>query len=300
MLSSKKRKEIESILADETISDGTRNALEKSLDDVDKQIEKVIKEGKRTPEEMAAEEEAARKYTEAEIDFLSSMEKKGFATDEQKTRLQELVGETAATETGLAPGEQKSEPIELSADIPVMGPEEKTVEQNPIEETKTDVVEEVKQEIDSEEYLKKLDDDIELLKKMPDTEKADKKFIGALERAYKAKDEGKISRESYNKFKNRAKDVLGGKYGIDVDSTTAKLAVSSALNKVKEKLIGQGYEKITLSSPIPVTPKTIADLIDLANYIAQKSIDGGATAAKAVQKAMELIKKTPTVYKAFG
>jgi len=150
---------------------------------------------------------------------------------------------------------------------------------------------------DAPEYKQKLDNEIEAMK-VADVKAQDKKFMGMLERAYKMKEEGKISRPVYTEFKNKVKDIYQGKKNIDAEEM--KIKSSEMFNKIKEKLLGEGYDKITLSTVAPISPKTVSDLIDLANYITHKLIDVGAGAVSVVEataKAIEKVKKHPTYRK---
>jgi len=162
------------------------------------------------------------------------------------------------------------------------------------EAPETDTEEIVK---DAPEYKQKLDNEIEAMK-VADVKAQDKKFMGMLERAYKMKEEGKISRPVYTEFKNKVKDIYQGKKNIDAEEM--KIKSSEMFNKIKEKLLGEGYDKITLSTVAPISPKTVSDLIDLANYITHKLIDVGAGAVSVVEataKAIEKVKKHPTYRK---
>lgn len=184
--------------------------------------------------------------------------------------------------------------------------QEKIIEKTPVEK-KAGVSNELIDEEDQIDAEKKDDDavvqkmnyDIEAMKQMRTEDLAEKKFVGMIERAWKAKEAGKITRPTYTAFRNKAKDILGGKIGAkdNVDSTEAKLKVTAALNKVKERLIGQDYKKITLSTGIPITPQNISDLIDLTNSIIHRGIDAGFTIAEATAKALTAIKKHPAYKK---
>jgi len=434
-----KAKKIEVAIADETISEGTREAMQKSLDDIDKKIEKTLKDGKKAAEKITLENRAAEQDTQDEISFLEDLVNEGIASDEQVTALEEMKSKTAKTETGLAPGESKSPTVELNPTIeepvkkesknpkeptikssfdsntealtnpetglaavvskmdvgqkekedflkskdltfdeykslgedekikiqsewvkskefkllntrkdyeskPVdelvalkkelypnpdiespMSPEEKLLDKviadkfseknqeilakrKKAKEAKAEPAPEPKKEEvpatateeivkDAPEYKQKLDNEIEAMK-VADVKAQDKKFMGMLERAYKMKEEGKISRPVYTEFKNKVKDIYQGKKNIDAEEM--KIKSSEMFNKIKEKLLGEGYDKITLSTVAPISPKTVSDLIDLANYITHKLIDVGAGAvsvAEATAKAIEKVKKHPTYRK---
>jgi len=541
-----KAKKIEVAIADETISEGTRGAMQKSLDDIDKKIEKTLKDGKKAAEKITLENRAAEQDTQDEISFLEDLVNEGIASDEQVTALEEMKSKMAKTETGLATGESKSPTVELNPTIeepvkeevtpaqepaaettptiedteksyrekPVeelvalkkelypnpdiespMSPEEKLLDKviadkfseknqeilakrkkaneakakaeadklakakaeeeakakaateaaakakadaeaaakkqaeevaakakaeadakakaeadklakakadeeakakvepapKPISKIKKDkessifepislkksldlkngdiiyykskrtgklslatvnsiivdrdvdgnvygnrinigddnnqitpkysdffikkakeakvepTPEPKKEEVpatateeivkDAPEYKQKLDNEIEAMK-VADVKAQDKKFMGMLERAYKMKEEGKISRPVYTEFKNKVKDIYQGKKNIDAEEM--KIKSSEMFNKIKENLLGEGYDKITLSTVAPISPKTVSDLIDLANYITHKLIDVGAGAVSVVEataKAIEKVKKHPTYRK---
>lgn len=156
------------------------------------------------------------------------------------------------------------------------------------------------EKVDDPAVMSKMNDDIEVLKKMPKEDLAEKKFLGMVERAFKAMDEGKISRSAYAKFKNDAKDILEGKAAKSaVDAKDAKMKVSRAMEKVKESLLGKGtdYKKLGyLSTGIPITPQMVATMIDTATKLAHRGIDAGVAIDVAVTNAINAIKKNP-VYK---
>jgi hypothetical protein len=147
---------------------------------------------------------------------------------------------------------------------------------------------------DTPEALQKLDDEITMMKSA-DKKAMDAKFQGMLERAYKMREEGKISRPTYTEFKNRMKDVYQGKKNIKAEEM--KIQSTIMMNKVKEKLLGQGYKNMALSSTIPINPRTVADMLDMTNAIIHKIIDAGAGAvslAQATARALKVVKNHPT------
>jgi len=148
---------------------------------------------------------------------------------------------------------------------------------------------------DDSEVVKKLNTDVDRMKSFSEKEMIDKKFTGIIERAYKAKEDGKISKSTYNEFKKKANDILGGKYKFEKEE--AKIKSNQLFEKVKERLVGQDYKKINLSSLSPITPKTVADLIDLTARWTARGIDAGYTLAEAMSKAVSAIKKHPTYKK---
>ena len=122
-------------------------------------------------------------------------------------------------------------------------------------------------------------------------ELVDKKFIAMIERTWKAKEAGKIKKTTYTAFRNKVVEVVGAKFNLDKEEL--KFKVTQAFEKLKKKLLGEGYDKILLSSPGPVTPKTIADLLDTTNKLVNRSIDAGFTIAEALAKALKAIKAFP-------
>lgn len=144
------------------------------------------------------------------------------------------------------------------------------------------------------EALKRLETDIEAIKQMSKKDIVEKKFLAMVERAFKMKAEKKISRPTYTKFKHKAQDILGGKHNLDAEEL--KMKSTELINKIKNKLLGEGYKKVTLSTIVPITPKTVSDLLDLANALIHRGIDAGFSIAEATKKAMDAIKKHP-VYK---
>lgn len=145
------------------------------------------------------------------------------------------------------------------------------------------------------EVLKKVEDDLNYMKKAPALENINKKFEGMLERAFIAWKDKKISYPEYTEIKNRAKEVLEGRHeSIDkVDYVEAKARSTAFINNVKEKLLGKGYKKITMSSMIPITPQTIDDLLSLVNNIIHRGIDAGMAFNEAKTVALKAIKNHP-------
>lgn len=135
----------------------------------------------------------------------------------------------------------------------------------------------------------KLFDDVKAMKAQG-ANVAELKFKGILERAYKAKADKKIKRTTYTEIKNMIKDVYGGKA---VNKEDAKIRVSGMIQEVKDKLLGQGYKNITLGTILPITPKNIADLLDLTEKLIHKGIDAGYGIAEATQRALNAVKKVP-------
>ena len=150
-----------------------------------------------------------------------------------------------------------------------------------------------------EQAKKRLDDDLEIFKSIKDKKTAEQKFIGTIERAWLAKEQGKITKPEYTEFKKKAQQVLEGKIRAqdEAKATEAKLAVSKAMAKVKDRLVGKGHSPMALSAPIPVTPRTVADLIDLATSLANKAIDAGMEIKLAFAKAKRVVATHPTYMK---
>lgn len=146
------------------------------------------------------------------------------------------------------------------------------------------------QKKDHPDAIKKLNDDIELLKGYKESDIASKKFKGVIERAFKMKEEGKISKPTYTKYRNIAQQVLGSK--VSVDAEKAKFHIEQLKEDVKKKLLGEGYKKVLMSAP-GFGPKQVADLIDLTAMATQKAIDAGYTVKEAIDRAVTHIKKHP-------
>jgi hypothetical protein len=129
-----------------------------------------------------------------------------------------------------------------------------------------------------------------------------KKYKAVLERAFKMKEEGKISKPTFTKYKKMAQQILTGsgdfKGKLNVEGENAKYKVVQAAEEVKKKLLGEGYKNFVLSAP-GFGPKQVADLVDLTTKIITKSIDAGMTVKEAVEKALEKIKTHPK-YKKFS
>ena len=330
-----KSKKIADAAVDESISDITRDILEKDIDAIDKEIDEVYKSSKAEP---AKEDIVVEDNPQDEIDYLNEMQANGFPlTEEESARLNELVKpennavqneiEQTVNENNQAVQNTKTSSVPEQSSMGdgnlevyqeankkqeiINGVEKGTEVQDSEPESKLEAIKKEtpsKELIDEEEdidakdddvVVQKMDTDIEAMKQMKTEDLAEKKFIGMIERAWKAKEEGKITKPTYTAFRNKAKDILAGKIKSkdSIESTEAKLKVTAALNKVKERLLGQDYKKITLSSVSPITPKTVADLIDLTNTIAHRGIDAGFTIAEATQKALNVIKKHPTYKK---
>lgn len=213
---------------------------------------------------------------------------------EEKTK-EPVSKETVSPAPEKAVSENKS-PVQDTQEEKVVSPQENKVASSKKDELldEEDVEDEKKQE--DKETLDKLDKDIEALKQTKDKDKAEAKVTGALYRAYKAKQEGKIKGTTYTAFRNTIQDVAGPKFNIN--KAKALMHLSLLKDRVKTKLIGEGFKNVALSSPIPITPKQINDLIDVAFGWAEKAIKGGFTIQESVEKALRIIKSN-SEYKSF-
>lgn len=146
------------------------------------------------------------------------------------------------------------------------------------------------QKDDDEASVKKLNDDIEILKGYKQSDIASKKFKAIIERAFKMKEEGKIKKPTYTKYRNIAQQVLGSK--VSVDAEEQKYKIETFKEQVKKKLLGEGYKKVLMSAP-GFGPKQVSDLIDLTAVAAQKAIDAGYSVKESIQRALAHIKKHP-------
>lgn len=135
----------------------------------------------------------------------------------------------------------------------------------------------------------------------------DKKYMGTLERAYKAKVDGVITGPEYTKYRNELNDIVtgklseygkkekttGGQEGESLRKGELKAQVSALGEKVKEKLLGQGFNNIALSSLGPVSPKTVESAINLAVKGIHLGIDLGYGVREATDRALTAIKNHP-------
>lgn len=150
------------------------------------------------------------------------------------------------------------------------------------------------QEKDDASSVKKLNDDITILKGFRDEGTATKKFKGIVERAFKMKEEGKISRPTYVKYRNMAQQIIGPK--ISVDAEQAKFKIETMKEEIKKKLLGENYKKIAMSAP-GFGPSQVAHLIDLTALAAKKAVDAGFATKEAVERALKHIKNHPSYKK---
>jgi len=166
--------------------------------------------------------------------------------------------------------------------------------------------------------VKKMNDDAEIIKGFSKENYKDKstaelkdlvekKYIGTLERAYKAKIDGKISKPTYTEYRNKLNDIIsgklaeysekkvkgGGQEGESLRKGELKAQVSALGEKVKEKLLGQGFKNVALSSAVPITPKMIEDLVNLTVKGVHLGIDLGYGVREATARAITAIKAHP-------
>lgn len=166
--------------------------------------------------------------------------------------------------------------------------------------------------------VKKMNDDAEIIKGFSKENYKDKstaelkdlvekKYIGTLERAYKAKIDGKISKPTYTEYRNKLNDIIsgklaeysekkvkgGGQEGESLRKGELKAQVSALGEKVKEKLLGQGFKNVALSSAAPITPKMIEDLVNLTVKGVHLGIDLGYGVREATARAITAIKAHP-------
>lgn len=142
---------------------------------------------------------------------------------------------------------------------------------------------------DDAEAIKRLNDDIAILKGFSDKDVASKKFKAIIDRAFKMKDEGKISKPTYTRYRNIASQVLGPK--VNLDAEKAKFHVEQMKEEVKKKLLGEGYKNIILTAP-GFGPKQVADLIDVTARLVNHAIDAGYSTKEAIQRAIDHVKGT--------
>lgn len=211
---------------------------------------------------------------------------------EQNGKVQEKELKTKKTETN---GKKTSETEQTDETI-ATGENSKAKDKSVLKEEIVDQEELAdSQRVEDPATLKKMDDDLTVMKSFDNKELLQKKFVGMVERAWKAKESGKIKKTSYTAFRNKANDILGGK--LNLDKEELKFKSTAIFEGIKNKLLGEGYTKVLLSSPGPVTPKTVADLIDLTNKLVHRGIDAGFAISEAASKAIAAIKKHPTYKK---
>lgn len=308
---------ITNAIIDPSISEATRETMKTDMAKVDKEIEKIY-EHKETAEPVS--KDTAHKDEEIHADFekqfLESLKKpiqenpevvkpktEENATEERKLEQSNLeqhqngsksgeAAETSRSNSNVKSGEKQEEVVPET----VVQPQAETVlleEKKPVVKQKQELIDEEEQieakKEDDVDAVKKLNDDISALKQYKG-DVADKKFKAIIERAFKMKDEGKISKPTYTKYRNIAQEVLGPKVSIDAEK--AKFHVEQMKEQVKKKILGEGYKKVIMSAP-GFGPKQVADLIDLTAKLAGHAIDAGFTVKESVAKALEGIKNHP-------
>lgn len=195
---------------------------------------------------------------------------------------------------------------------PVLVPTTETTEK-PVEKKKepdnSSLIDEEEETVvkDDSDTVKKMLDDLEILKQYsPNNVKMDgktgeeiknlatKKYQGMIERAYKAKLDGKINQSTYELFRDDANNVLGPK--IAEKNREVKGQIDAIKEKIKEKILGEGKYKngsLMLMSAPGINPKTVADLIDLTADLVKRGVDAGHAVRKAVDVALNYVKNHP-------
>lgn len=157
--------------------------------------------------------------------------------------------------------------------------------------------------VDDPTVLQRAEDDLNILKKQPkltdglskiaaeEVEKnASLKFMGILERAYKAKIDKKIKPSTYEEIKQRVTDAAGPRIATNKIEIDAKFNVYR--DKVKQKLLGDGYKNAAFSAPF-VTPKTVENLIDVTAELMKSIAHVSISMRQAADFALDKIKKYP-------
>lgn len=322
-----KTKEIHDAVLDPAISEGSKEALTKDLDAVENDVEKIYKDHKQV---KVAQENDAKvnedwlksfdeeiKPKENDVQAELPATETGLVTGEKKsepidiTNLTQETPEpsiTSKTEDNAVkkgkltksdkqqhqegnPGGEASEAVSSNSDEQSgEKQQEKVTKEKPVKELIDEQEQIEANQEDDTKAVKKLNDDIEILKKFDKPDIASKKFSAILERAFKMKEDGKISKPTYTNYRNIAQQVLGPK--ISVDAEQSKFKIETLKENIKKKLLGEGYKKVLMSAP-GFGPKQVADLIDLTAAAAKKAIDAGFTVKEAVEKALAHIKKHP-------
>jgi hypothetical protein len=213
---------------------------------------------------------------------------------------EEYVAKSAVNKTTKVPVKEK---------VTTPKPTTETITEKPVEKKKepdnSSLIDEEEETVvkDDSDTVKKMLDDLEILKQYsPNNVKMDgktgeeiknlatKKYQGMIERAYKAKLEGKINKSTYTLFRNDANDILGPK--IAEKNREVKGQIDAIKEIIKEKLLGQGYKNVLLSAP-GINPKTVSDLIDLTADLVKRGVDAGHAVRKAVDVALNYVKNHP-------
>lgn len=242
-------------------------------------------------------------------------------------------------ELSVTPETTATEPTQTEEVAPLINQASKTENVATTNETPTENKEKTKEQISAEQSiadeedttigtkeddkptLDKMQQDVDILKgynkeAYPDKDKLksliEKKYMGMLERAYKAKVDGKISKPTYTAYRNElnkmmieklkpfAKKVATGEEGQSLRRGEAKAQVSALGQKVIESLMGKGYKNIALSSVGPISPKMIEDLVNLTVKGINYGIDIGYSTSDAVKAALTHIKTNPLYKRMLG
>ena len=212
--------------------------------------------------------------------------------------------------------EAKKEPKETpkSNKQPVAKPAkvEKVAEEKPIESNKKEDIIDKEEEANVEADKSVKEDEnlvfeienvnIAKLKAEKDEKMIEQRAVTAMAKAYKAWKDKKITYSTYTTLKNKIEDVVEGKVKKSklegrLQEEVAIQRLADVKKKVKEKLLGEGYNPSQLYSAPGINPKVVSDLIDSAFNLAEKAIKAGFTIKEAVEKASKLIKSSPA-YKA--
>lgn len=294
-----------SSVIDPTISESTREIMKSDLDAIENQVEKIYEEKKETKTEEAVTPEADAAIHDTFLEaFKNDLTQDSVTTTEAVTPTAETT-ETVVQPVNETPVVESTNPIvnEIQQGPAVVDQSQQSTEKisDKSEETKPVKKKQTQELIDEDEQIearkpddaesvKKLNDDIAILKGFNDKDLASKKFKGVIERAFKMKEENKISKPTYTKYRNIASQVLGPK--VNLDAEKAKFHVEQMKEEVKKKLLGEGYKKIVMTAP-GFGPKQVADLIDLTAKMVNHAIDAGFTVSEATAKALEKIKTHP-------
>lgn len=282
---------------------------EEKTDNTDFQISELEKEKQRIKVEEYFQETITTKQYNDKID---SIDKEINNLKKKKSQVEE---ESVDSEVKQEKPTEDGKETQKTSEAEVLKTEEDVTEEQPAEKqvatSKQELIDEedqVEEGIkDDQEVLKKMQDDLNILKQYsPSNEKlksktsdeiktlATNKYQGMIERAYKAKLDGKINRNTYTIFRNAAGDILGPK--IAEKNREVKGQIDAIKDKIKEKLLGEGYKTKqlgALSTGVPLTPKTIENFIDLTAEMVKKGVDAGYEVRRVIDKALEYVKKHP-------
>ena len=305
-----------------------------SVDDKVAELEKAIKENKQNFFNEKIDHVTYRKNNDALEADLLKLQQPQVAEKTTENDKENITGIQGGIRDGEKPIEVKpneetsTEQASTSGILQTQGRETETQKVEPVKKTATQISAEQQMQEDEDviepagkedaDTVKKMNDDAELMKNFSrenysnktDAELKDlvqKKYVGSLERAYKAKIDGRISGPTYTEYRNKLNDIVtgklseysekktktGGKEGESLRKGELKAQVSALGEKVKEKLLGQGFKNVALSSGVPVTPKMIEDLVNLTVKGIHLGIDLGYGAREATDRALKAIKNHP-------